>query len=317
MSGESIVERSNETNFIRFTKKNILTGTLLTILYLIWNKIIGGIRQDHLVLIALCLVTYFAHEKTRKFITGFSIFVVFWIIYDAMHVLPNYEVSTVHIKQPYELEKSLFGITFNNMLLTPNEFFAIEHTTFLDIMAGLFYLNWIPIPLAFGVYLFFTDKTLFTKFSLVFLFANLIGFVIYYIYPAAPPWYVELYGFDLHIGVSGNTAGLSRFDEIVGVPVFANIYNKNANVLAAIPSLHSAYPVIVLFYAVKKGMGLIKYFFGLFMVGIWFSAVYSGHHYIIDVSLGVLVAIFTIVIFERLAMRKNVKEQIQKFVAKL
>ncbi|CAF1524714.1 unnamed protein product [Adineta steineri] len=50
------------------------------------------------------------------------------------------------------------------------------------------------------------------------------------------------------------------------------MYSKNANVFAAIPSLHAAYPTITdLFF---------------FTFGVWFSAVYSGHHYVIDVLAG-------------------------------
>lgn len=39
------------------------------------------------------------------------------------------------------------------------------------------------------------------------------------------------------------------------------------------------------------------------MTGIWFTAVYSGHHYIIDVTLGIVCALTGIVIFEYLLMR--------------
>ena len=300
-------------NFQRFTKKNIAINSLLVIAYLIWNIIVGGIRQEHYFLVFLWLTMFYVHENTRKFITAFSIFIIYWIIYDSMRIIPNYEVSQVHISEPYELEKVLFGINVNNTLLTPNEYFAINHTKFLDILSGLFYINWVPIPLAFATYLFFKDKLLFTKFSFVFLFVNIVGFVIYYIYPAAPPWYVDIYGFDLYIGVQGNSAGLARFDEITGIPVFEGIYNKNANVLAAIPSLHASYPVVVLFYGIKKRLFKINWLFGIFMIGIWFSAVYSGHHYIIDIILGVLVALSVLILFEKISQKSILKNWIQKF----
>ncbi len=304
---------TNKT-FHRFTQTNILVNIIIIALYLLWATILGGIRQDHLTLIAVWLIGYYAHKTSRRFVIGFSIFIVYWIIYDSMRFVPNYEVSTVHIKQPYELEKLLFGITYNNILHTPSEFFAITHSKFLDILSGLFYINWVPIPLAFAVYLFLKDKVLFTKFSLVFLFVNLIGFVIYYIYPAAPPWYVALYGFDLKLGIAGNTAGLAHFDQLVGIPVFANIYNKNANVLAAIPSLHSSYPIIVLVYAIKKKLGAINIFFAIFMIGIWFSAVYSGHHYTIDVIAGIIVALIGIFICEQIFKTDYSKRKIDNFV---
>jgi len=299
--------------FKRFTKNNIILNLLLVSLFATWASFLGGLRSDQLLLMVLYLGCFYTTEKTRKFILGFSIFIVFWIVYDSMRVLPNYEISTVHIREPYALEKSLFGIQINESLLTPNEYFANHTHRILDLLSGLFYLNWMPVPLAFAVYLFIKDKYLFIKFSLVFLLTNLVGFAIYYIYPAAPPWYVDLYGFDLKIGGPGFTAGLGRFDELVGIPVFANIYNKNSNVLAAIPSLHAAYPVIVLYYGIRKRLGWINLFFAIFMIGIWFSAVYTGHHYIIDIAVGVAVALIVIFTFERLSHVRMVNNWLISF----
>ena len=301
--------------FKRFTKKNLLINSLLVVLYLLWNKVIGGIRSEHYFLVAIWIVSFYAYEKSRKFITAYSIFIIYWIIYDSMRIIPNYQVSTVHIRAPYELEKSLFGIFSDGQLLTPNEYLSLNSSYLFDLLSGLFYINWVPIPLAFGVYLYLKNKYLFTQFAMVFLLVNIIGFIIYYIYPAAPPWYVELYGFDLKIGVPGNSAGLARFDEIIGLPLFAGIYNKNANVLAAIPSLHSAYPVIVLFYSIKMKLGWIKWFFGIFMIGIWCSAVYSSHHYIIDVALGAIIALITLIIFNKIIQKPVIDKYLKKFIS--
>lgn len=274
----------------------------------------GGIRSDHIYILVLWIVAYYFNETTRRFILGFSIFIVYWIIYDSMRIIPNYEVSNVHIREPYELEKLLFGININDVILTPNEFFRLHHNTLLDFLSGLFYINWVPIPIAFAFYLYVKNKELFLKFSLVFLLVNIFGFIIYYIYPAAPPWYVDLYGFDLHIGVQGNSAGLERFDQLIGVPVFENIYNKNANVLAAIPSLHSAYPVIVLYFGLLVKMKKINWFFLLFMFGIWFSAVYSSHHYFVDVILGGFLAVITIIGFNYFSGKKSSKKLLKNFI---
>jgi membrane-associated phospholipid phosphatase len=230
-----------------------------------------------------------------------------------MRVIPNYEISPVHIQQPYLIEKALFGINSGNSIITPNEYFVIHNNSFFDFLAGLFYVNWVPIPLMFAIYLFYKDKYLFVKFSLTFVIINVIGFICYYIYPAAPPWYVELYGFDLHLGVSGNSAGLARFDELVHIPVFSNIFNKNANVLAAMPSLHSVNPIIVLYYGIKLKLGKINWFFVLFMVGIWFSAVYTNHHYIIDVLAGIVLAVICLFVLERLMSLPKIDKMIIRF----
>lgn len=308
---------AENSTFTRFSRKNLLVNLALVLVYMAWALVMGAIRSDQLFLTGFYLLLFYGNEKTRKFIIGFSIFIVYWIIYDSMRILPNYEVSPVRIQEPYLLEKSLFGISINDLIYTPNEYFDLVQTRFLDIVSGLFYLNWVPVPLAFGVYLYYKNKQLFTQYSLVFLFANLLGFVIYYLYPAAPPWYVDLYGFELHIGVQGNSAGLARFDELTGIPIFASLYNKNANVLAAIPSLHAAYPVIVLYYGIRNKLAWFNLLFVLFMLGIWFSAVYSGHHYIIDVVLGAVVAVVTIGLFNLLMRCKWAGRMVESFVGRI
>ena len=300
--------------FNRFTYKNIVVNSIITALYLLFNYVTTGLRPENYYLVLIWWSAFYLSEKSRRFVLGFSIFILFWIIYDSMRALPNYEVSSVYIKEPYDLEKLLFGINYQNKLLTPNEYFSINNTHVLDFLSGFFYINWMPVPLAFGLWLFVKDKELFLKFSLVFLTVNLLGFMVYYIYPAAPPWYVAKYGFDLHIGVPGSRAGLARFDELIHYPLFEGIYNKNANVLAAMPSLHAAYPVIVFYFGLKKKVGWLNILFAVFVAGIWFSAVYSGHHYIIDVIAGVLLTIPVLFVSEKLFRKPAIKNALNRFV---
>lgn len=283
--------------------KSILTVALISGAYLLFTGCFMGIKIEHLLIVFLYNFLYIISSKTRKFILAFTVFVVFGILYDVMKIFPNYHFNNIDIEGIYRLEKGLFGITWNNVLLTPNEFFVKIQSTFLDILSGLFYINWVPVPLAFGFYLFLKNKQQFLQFSIVFLFVNVIGFCIYYIHPAAPPWYVSMYGFDLHLHVPGNPAGLARFDDFFHAKIFGSIYSRNSNVFAAMPSLHCSYPVIVLYYACKCGLGKVKYLLAIFMLGIWFAAVYSGHHYVIDVVMGILCAIAGIGIFEKLIFK--------------
>jgi membrane-associated phospholipid phosphatase len=284
--------------FVRFSRKSILNAGILLAIYCLWIGLFIGFRSDHVFLICFGLLTYFLHPFSRRFIVAFFVFVVYWIVYDSMRIYPNYLVNDVHIKQPYDFEKMLFGINEFGKLLTPNEYFQNHTHAALDIIAGLFYINWVPVPLAFAFYLMIKDKPYFLRFAYAFVLTNFIGFAVYYLYPAAPPWYISQYGFELNLHVPPSMAGLSRFDQYVGVPIFHSIYSKNANIFAAIPSLHSAYPVIVLFYGLKRNMGWVNILFAVFLLGVWFSAVYSGHHYIIDVIIGAACAILSIYIFE-------------------
>lgn len=98
--------------------------------------------------------------------------------------------------------------------------------------------------------------------------------------------------------------GLGRWDAMTGIPLFHLIYGENANVFAAVPSLHAAYMLITTYYAARsRKPWYTVVLFGTICLGIWFTAVYAGHHYIIDVILGILTAIIGLLITELVIYR--------------
>lgn len=293
----------------------VITG-LLSATYLILSITFIGFKTDQLVLVVVCNILYYATAATRKFILGFTVFIAYWVLYDSMKAYPNFTFNTVSIEDLYHLEKSYFGINIDGQRLTLNEYFAANGNTFVDILTGLFYLCWIPVPLAFALYLYFTKRDFFLYFLMSFFVVNFLGFIIYYLYPAAPPWYVEKYGFEFVPLTKSNTAGLIKFDQYFGISLFGSLYAKGSNVFAAMPSMHSAYPFIVLYYSIKRRLKWGSVLFAIVTVGIWFAAVYTRHHYVLDVVFGILVAILGIGLFNFLRTRvKVVRNFVNNYLA--
>lgn len=290
--------------FNRFPIKKSIIAFAVCALYLFLSYLLIGFKPGQLALIAIFCIPYFASAITRKFILGFSIFIVYWIVFDYLKAFPNYQLNNVHIQDLYNFEKNLFGIHDGNTVLTPNEFLMQNQKPFLDALSGFFYLCWVPVPLLFAIYLFFKNREEFLKFSLTFFWVNILGFIVYYIFPAAPPWYVQLFGNRFHANTPGNAAGLQRFDNMFNVEIFQSLYAQSSNVFAAMPSLHAAYPVIVLYYGTRNKSGKFNIIFALIMVGIWFSAVYNNHHYVTDILAGLGCATVAIISFNWFA--KNV-----------
>lgn len=280
--------------------KGLATAGIVSGSYLLLSYLLIGFRSEQLLLVILFSLMYLASSITRKLILGFSIFIAYWIIFDYMKAFPNYRFNAVHIQGLHDLEARFFGITSSGSVITPNEYWIARSSSFLDVISGLFYLCWVPVPLAFAAYLFFKDSVQFLQFSFVFLLTNLAGFVVYYLYPAAPPWYVQLHGADFQPITTGNPAGLLRFDHFFNITLFQSMYAKGSNVFAAMPSLHSSYPLVVLYYGMKYRLGAINIFFAMITAGIWFAAVYTTHHYVLDVIAGIITAIAGILLFSGL-----------------
>lgn len=287
------------------TVRETLTCIVALAVWLTVTCLFVGFRPEHAVIAVMIAGLFFALPATRRLCVALIPFLLFAISYDWMNLLPNYEVNPVDVGGIYNLEKRLFGIETTAGVLSPNEYLALHTNKLFDILAGLFYLCWVPLPVAFGLYLYFSGRKMdYLHFSLVFLLVNLLGFGIYYLHPAAPPWYVASHGFEAIPGTHGEVAGLGAFDAMTGLGIFDSLYARNSNVFAALPSLHSAYTFVAFIYAMRSRSAIgWKIALGIVTVGIWTTAVYTSHHYVIDVIGGILVTLVGVLIFEGCLMR--------------
>jgi inositol phosphorylceramide synthase catalytic subunit len=315
------LDNKNTHNYPLFTAQSLIQGSaarffslseivllvVMTTCYFSWFYNLVGLRTEHVFQYVLLLSLYFISPKTRQFFWAFSIFTAYWFSYDSLRILPNYKVNPVHISDLYDFEKSIFGINTEGGILTPNEYFRANHTPFGDVFTAFFYVNWMPIPLIFGIYLFFKNKPLLLNFSATFFFVNLLGFIVYYTYPAAPPWYMEQFGNTFHQNTPSNAAGLLNFDKLFGITFFQNLYQKNSNVFAAMPSMHSAFPVVCFLCGLQVKKRWLNILFGIFALGIWFSAIYTRHHYITDVVVGACLAVLGFYWFQYLREKTRLK----------
>jgi len=281
---------------------------VFTTCYFAWFYGVVGLRPEHTAIYFLLVGLYTIHEKTRHFLFAFAIFLLYVVVFDSLRMFPNYLYNTVHIEDLYNADKSLFGINYGTQRLTLNEYAQLYRNPIADVLSGVFYVSWVPVPLLFATYLFFNNKTLCLRFLYGFVFTTFIGVAIYYLYPAAPPWYVEEHGFRLLLNTRTNPAGLLNFDEITGIPLFKSIYSNGPMPFAAMPSKHAAFPLFCFLYGRKLKKNWLNAAFLICTAGIWFSAIYTQHHYVLDVLAGGLLAVTGYLLFERI-MKTNVGQR--------
>lgn len=286
-------------------KKELTFFLGFILLYVLWIYFFVGFRDDHYWFVGIWLVLFFSSRKSRNFLFTFGYLIIYWILYDSMRLYPNYLFNEVNILEPYVIEKQWFGVNMDGIRMTWNEYFQQNTNKLLDFITGIFYFSWVTVPFAYCIYLFFKkEKEILVGFTISFLLVNFIGWILYYLYPAAPPWYYELYG-DVFIPETvGHAGGLLRFDAIVGSPFFEDMYAKGSSVFGAVPSLHAAFPILLTYFSLKRRNPILTLLFVLTIIGIWFGAVYTNHHYILDLILGLFCAILTIIIYEKLIQKR-------------
>ena len=63
--------------------RRVLIVTAISALYLILSACLIGYKTDQLFLVLLFNSLYYLSGATRRFIIGFSVFIVFWILFDS------------------------------------------------------------------------------------------------------------------------------------------------------------------------------------------------------------------------------------------
>jgi uncharacterized protein len=276
------------------TPRRLLSVTLAGMaLYLTIAATTFGIRIEQVLVCGLIAVACVWSDRTRQIFLGLLPFYLVGVVYDLSRLAqPLLRHLSVHVAEPYQFDRFFLGIETALGRLTPNEVFARHHWPVVDFITGLSYIVYIYWALGFGIYLLWFRRDgfgrgLLARFGWTFAAVNVIGFATYYLYPAAPPWYVAQHGLGpADLTVAASPAAAARWDVLTGIPYFTSFYGRAADVFGAMPSLHVVYPLLVFLYGRALRKPLLDAVTFAFYLLVCFSAVYLQHHYVIDVLVG-------------------------------
>jgi hypothetical protein len=258
-------------------------------IYLAIMTALGGPWPEHYLLAAIALTLSLWSDGSRRLALVGLPYLLYALVYDSMRWYEDYIRSPViHVHEPYDFDLRFFAIGG----LTPNEWLQRHTSAGLDLICGLAYAPFFFIgeSVLLSIYLLWKgDAKRAVRFTWVFVIANLVGFSCYYLYPAAPPWYVSDHGFTVDLTVRASPAGAIRFDQLVGIPLMQSFYGKSADVFGAIPSLHVVYPFLAMIYGWK--LRRFRWVAGGYFVLVCFAAVYLNHHYLLDLFIGLAIAL--------------------------
>lgn len=224
-------------------------------------------------------------KKTRSFILDWTPFLFILLSYDFLRGFADNLGPRADFLGLISLEKGLFNsipsITLQSMFYNPSQ------ASLLDYFATIFYFLHFALPLSFGFILWLYNRGQFRQFVTGILLLSYLAWITFLIYPSAPPW------------LASNENYLPKVYKILDVTLGAfpdkwdlpSIYHQfNPNPVAAMPSLHAGYPVLVFLFALKF-FKLRSLFFLPYVLLTLFSVVYLGEHYIVDLIGGMLYAI--------------------------
>ena len=228
--------------------------------------------------IFLLLVLGFVWGKRRiEFVRDFAPFVLLLLSYDALRGFADDLTASVHVGYPIAADRLLF---FGHVPTQELQRWLFDPwvTHWYDSAAALLHTAHFVVPLLFAALIWQHRRDQYWRFMASLLLLSYAAFVTFLLVPTGPPWWAS---------VNGHLEGV-RLINLSSHTAF--LYDKvSPNAVAAMPSLHAAYPWLFFLFACrlwgKRGAPVV-----LYPLAVFFAVVYLGHHYVIDVIGGVVYA---------------------------
>jgi membrane-associated phospholipid phosphatase len=286
--------------------------TILTplpfLLHAVWSVSQGRFHGENAVVLALVLVLFATGPRTRRLFLGIYPIGLVGLLYDTMRLVQQVGVTTdrVHLCDLRGSELALFGMDMDGQRVTFHDWFQAHPSPVLDAVCAVPYATFIFVCIACAVWLYLRDYPRMLRFTWCFFALNVAGFVTYHLYPAAPPWYFHVHGCTVDVLAHASEGpALARVDARLGLHYFAGMYGRSASVFGAMPSLHCAYPLLV----VLEGWAAFNRPWRVASVAFWslmcFSAVYLDHHWVLDALAGITYCLLVVWAARALSRRSS------------
>jgi membrane-associated phospholipid phosphatase len=155
-----------------------------------------------------------------------------------------------------------------------------------------FFVVWVVAAVLWRV-----SRRRFRRYVFLTMTLTLAAFLTYWLYPAQPPW------------LAGDGMSFPVVDRIVpqvwgqlGIHTVQSAYENGdfVNTVAAMPSLHAAYPLMLMLFFWPAGR-LVRVVLGAYTLAMAFTLVYGGEHFVVDILVGWAMALAAWALLARVA----------------
>jgi PAP2 superfamily len=222
-------------------------------------------------------------RRVSRFLIDWAPFIGVLFIYDRLRAIADGLLFQARELPQLKAEALLFGkpiptVWLQTHLWDPN------HIHWWDYLTWFVYLTHFFATLVLAAILWRWAHERFTRFITMVCVLALTGFATYVLYPAVPPWLAAQHG---NVGQSNRLVGIIW--EHVPVAQYGSLFEKGqtyANNVAAMPSLHAGYALLVTLFAWRLVPRWSRPVLALYPPAMAFALVYSGEHYVVDCLAG-------------------------------
>jgi PAP2 superfamily len=230
---------------------------------------------------------------------------ILWV-YDLLRGQADGLFFDTHVLPQLRAEEFLFGGTAPTVTLQ-NHLWDPLHIHWYDYASWLVYVSYFVGTYVVAALLWWINRSLFRRYVVTVSVIAMMGFTTYALFPAAPPWMASQLG-----AMEPSTRAIGTIWSHIPIAHFNTLFEKGtqyANSVAAVPSLHAAYTLLITLFLWKLVPRWARVPLALYPWAMAFALVYTAEHYFVDILLGwvycVIAFVAVRVAAERLAERRN------------
>jgi len=290
-SGEYVEKRGDQAAEFRFASWAVLRPYafgLYAVALVLWTATYGIPVQRELVILWTCGALACAsigrppREILQLVLDWLPIVAVLWI-YDLTRGAADSMGIGVHYQVMIDFDSFVFGGQVPTEWLQHHLYEAGSVTPW-DVLFTLTYTSYFIVPFALAGYFWARDRLAFKRFTRRLVTLALCGLATYIAFPAAPPWLAGEMGL---IGEVHRSTGKGW--EVLSVGT-ASLFSKgqaSSNLVAAVPSLHTAFVTLVaLFLWSRVRRRYLRPLLLIYPLLMGLTLMATGEHYFFDVALG-------------------------------
>lgn len=245
----------------------------------------------------LFLLFLFKKSRSKNFVKTWMPFIALFVLYEFIRgFVDDYSPFYSHtLYVVYNLENSIFKTLPTTYLQSS----FLNNQIVINILL-FFYMSFFYYSFFVAFVVWAKTKKLFSLYAKGFLFLSGIGLLSFFLIPTAPPWFVSE---ELGVKISRLAFENTLLTNYAGVTLYR--YFVYGNAVAAMPSLHTAWPAFTSLFLIKHFHKKIFYISLLVPLMISFAVVFMGEHFLLDVFAGWLFAIFALLISTKLPNLKK------------
>jgi membrane-associated phospholipid phosphatase len=270
------------------------------------------LSKDRLLIWIVLGLLSFSLTDVRRWLFGLVFewlpFAAILFVYDLARGAADGLLRT-NVRPQIDADRALFDGHVPTEWLQRNLWHGSAHLQWYDYAAWSVYLtHFFGTLIAAGI-LWHVAHHRFRRYVAMVSVLSLAGFATYVLFPAAPPWWAYAHH------QLGPVHRLVR-------PVFMHmhfvhfdaVFEKGAhfaNPVAAMPSLHAAFALLIAIYFWRMVPLAVRPLLAAYPVAMAFALVYTGEHYVIDCVVGWVYAVVAYWGVNRLADRRAARRSLQ------